>query len=83
MALLTIKNLRVEFGATAHPFPAVDGVDLQVDRGEMLGIVGESGSGKSVAMMALMGLIEFPGLVSADQLQFDGHDLLKASARYW
>ena len=80
MALLTIKNLRVEFGATAHPFPAVDGVDLQVDRGEMLGIVGESGSGKSVAMMALMGLIEFPGRVSADQLHFDGHDLLKASA---
>ncbi len=80
MALLTIKNLRVEFGATAHPFPAVDGVDIQISAGELLGIVGESGSGKSVAMMALMGLVELPGRVSADQLVFDGHDLLKASA---
>jgi dipeptide transport system ATP-binding protein len=79
MALLTIKNLRVEFGSTARPFPAVDGVDFEVERGELLGIVGESGSGKSVAMMALMGLVDAPGRVTADQLLFDGHDLLKAS----
>ncbi|MBC7918401.1 MAG: ATP-binding cassette domain-containing protein [Rhodoferax sp.] len=79
MSLLTIKNLRVEFGAAALPFPAVDGVDLQIDSGELLGIVGESGSGKSVAMMALMGLVDAPGRISADQLVFDGHDLLKAS----
>lgn len=79
MSLLTIKNLRVEFGAAVRPFPAVDGVDLQIDSGELLGIVGESGSGKSVAMMALMGLVDAPGRVTADQLLFDGHDLLKAS----
>lgn len=79
MSLLTIQNLRVEFGAATRPFPAVDGVDLQVERGELLGIVGESGSGKSVAMMALMGLVDAPGRVTADQLLFDGHDLLKAS----
>ena len=80
MALLSIKNLRVEFGAAARPFPAVDGVDLDIERGELLGIVGESGSGKSVAMMALMGLVDAPGRVTADQLLFDGHDLLRASA---
>jgi dipeptide transport system ATP-binding protein len=80
MALLNIKNLRVEFGDPARAFPAVDGVDLQVERGELLGIVGESGSGKSVAMLALMGLVDAPGRVCADVLQFDGHDLLTATA---
>ena len=79
MSLLSIKNLRVEFGSKAHPFPAVDGLDFQIDRGELVGIVGESGSGKSVTMMALMGLIDAPGRVTADELMFDGHDLLKLS----
>ena len=77
MALLQIKNLRVEFGSASAPFPAVDGVDLEISAGELLGIVGESGSGKSVAMMALMGLIDAPGRVSADHIVFDGHDLQK------
>ena len=45
---------------------AVDGVSLQVEQGEVLGIVGESGSGKSVSMLALMGLVPFPGQVRAD-----------------
>ncbi|MGL4575178.1 MAG: ABC transporter ATP-binding protein [Burkholderiaceae bacterium] len=75
MSLLTIKKLRVEFGPADKPFAAVDGLDLHVQAGELLGIVGESGSGKSVAMMAAMGLIEAPGRVSADMLQFGGHDL--------
>ncbi len=77
MALLEIQNLSVRFGG----FQAVDGVDLQLDAGELLGIVGESGSGKSVSMMALMGLIAAPGVVSADRLQFDGFDLLQAGGR--
>ncbi len=76
MSLLQIRNLRVRFGG----FTAVDGVDLSVEPGELLGIVGESGSGKSVSMMALMGLIDAPGVVSADVLRFDGHDLLGMSA---
>ena len=80
MSLLSIKNLRVTFGTLAAPFPAVDGVDLEVDRGELVGIVGESGSGKSVAMMAVMGLIDAPGRVTADHIIFDGHDLLKLTA---
>lgn len=79
MSLLKIKNLRVEFGSLAHPFPAVDGLDFEIERGELVGIVGESGSGKSVTMMALMGLIDAPGRVTADELVFDGHDLLKLS----
>ena len=71
-SLLEIRNLRVDFGG----FMAVDGVDLDVEAGELLGIVGESGSGKSVAMLALMGLVDPPGIVSADALRFDGHELL-------
>jgi dipeptide transport system ATP-binding protein len=77
MSLLSIKNLRVAFGTAAKPFPAVDGLDFDIDRGELVGIVGESGSGKSVAMMALMGLVDAPGRVTADALLFDGHDLLR------
>ena len=75
-ALLEVRNLRVRFNG----FTAVDGVDLDVAAGELLGIVGESGSGKSVSMMALMGLIDAPGQVTADALRFDGHDLLTMSA---
>ena len=77
MPLLNIKNLRVQFGN----FPAVDGVDLSLDKGELLGIVGESGSGKSVTMLALMGLIDAPGRVTADAIEFQGRDLLKLSPR--
>lgn len=73
--LLTIRNLHVDFDGLA----AVDRVNLSVAAGEVLGIVGESGSGKSVTSMALMGLIDPPGRVSADELCFDGVDLLRAS----
>jgi dipeptide transport system ATP-binding protein len=81
MSLLEIRNLTVEFGPLDRPFAAVQGVDMDVDRGELLGVVGESGSGKSVSMLALMGLIDAPGRVRADLLRFDGHDLLSMSPK--
>ena len=74
--MLEIRDLRVRFGA----FPAVGGVDLDVAPGEVLGIVGESGSGKSVSMMALMGLIDAPGVTSAASLRFEDQDLLAMPA---
>ena len=76
MALLEITNLSVEFPSHKGVMHAVDGVSLSIEPGEVLGIVGESGSGKSVTMMALMGLVGYPGRVNADALRFDGHDLL-------
>jgi dipeptide transport system ATP-binding protein len=79
MALLEIDNLSVTFASRAGVMHAVDGVSLRLNAGDVLGIVGESGSGKSVTMMALMGLVAFPGRVQADRLVFDGHDLLKLS----
>ncbi len=72
MALLEIENLSVDFSG----FKAVDQVALTLEQGEVVGIVGESGSGKSVTQLALMGLVAFPGIVTASTLRFDGQDLL-------
>lgn len=77
MALLEVRDLSVRFGR----FQAVSGVDLTVEAGEIVGIVGESGSGKSVTSLAVMGLINAPGKVSAGALRFDGQDLLAMPAR--
>jgi dipeptide transport system ATP-binding protein len=81
MPLLDIRNLSVEFPTSGGIMRAVDGVSLQVEEGEFLGIVGESGSGKSVTMMAVMGLVAFPGRVEADTLAFAGRDLRQLSDR--
>jgi dipeptide transport system ATP-binding protein len=80
MPLLEIENLSVTFPAQSGELRAVDGVSLTLDKGEVLGIVGESGSGKSVGMLAVMGLVPFPGRVQADRLTFEGRDLLSLSA---
>ncbi len=77
MALLEIENLTVTFS----DFKAVDGVDMHIEEGEVLGVVGESGSGKSVTMLALMGLIAYPGVVTADKLMFDNKNLLAMKPR--
>lgn len=80
MSLLEIQNLSVRFGGADAP-PVVEGLDLTVDQGEIVAIVGESGSGKSVTMMAVMGLIDHPGRITADRLAFDGQDLLSLKGR--
>jgi dipeptide transport system ATP-binding protein len=79
MPLLEIQNLSVEFPTSSGVLRAVDGVSLTLDEGEILGVVGESGSGKSVTMLALMGLVAYPGRVKADRLAFAGRDLLDIS----
>lgn len=81
MALLDVKELSVHFGDEKAPFKAVDRISYQVNQGEVLGIVGESGSGKSVSSLAVMGLIDFPGRVSAKGLEFEGKDLLSLSPK--
>lgn len=79
MAILNIRNLTVRFATATGSFTAVDGVDISVDRGEVLAIVGESGSGKSVSMLAVMGLLPDTATVTADEMTYDGRDLLAMS----
>ncbi|MCD0418836.1 ABC transporter ATP-binding protein [Rubrivivax sp. JA1024] len=81
MSLLDIRNLRVRFATRHGAFTAVDGIDLVVERDEVLAVVGESGSGKSVAMLAVMGLLPWTATVTADRMAFDGQDLRTLSAR--
>jgi dipeptide transport system ATP-binding protein len=81
MSLLEVRNLNVTFASSHGTLHAVDGLDLDIAPGEVLGIVGESGSGKSAAMLALLGLIPPPGHVTADVLRFDGLDLLQMRPR--
>ncbi|CAM3264244.1 dipeptide transport system ATP-binding protein [Paracoccus aminovorans] len=81
MALLTIRNLTVRFATSTGSFTAVDGIDVTVDKGEVLAIVGESGSGKSVSMLAAMGLLPDTAQVTADEMTFDGKDLLRMTPR--
>ena len=81
MALLDVKELSVHFGDKKTPFKAVDRISYQVAQGEVLGIVGESGSGKSVSSLAIMGLIDHPGRVSAESLQFENTNLLTLESK--
>ena len=80
MALLDVKNFLFTL-AIKTPFKAVDRISYQVAQGEVLGIVGESGSGKSVSSLAIMGLIDHPGRVSAESLQFENTDLLTLESK--
>lgn len=81
MPLLDVKELSVHFGDKNTPFKAVDRINYQVAQGEVLGIVGESGSGKSVSSLAIMGLIDHPGRVSAEYLQFENTNLLTLESK--
>ena len=58
---------------------AVDGIDFEVRRGEIMGLVGESGCGKSVTSLSILGLVPKPGKIEGGQILFDGTDLLKMS----
>ncbi len=78
--LLDIQDLKTWFYTRDGVVKAVDGVSLQLRRGEILGLVGESGSGKSVTGFSIMGLVGERGKVHAGRMMFDGHDLLKVAA---
>ncbi|AQS48426.1 MULTISPECIES: ABC transporter ATP-binding protein [Thioclava] len=81
MSLLKIRNLTVEFDTAQGAFRAVDGIDVEVSGREVLAIVGESGSGKSVSMLAVMGLLPPTATITADEITYDGRDMLKMSGR--
>ena len=81
MALLEVHDLATSFHLRTGVVRAVDGVSLEVERGQTVGIVGESGSGKSVTCYSIMRLIQEPGRIDRGKVLFDGEDLCKASAR--
>ena len=80
MTLLSVKNLRVTFDTETGVVEAVRGVSFSLGR-ERLGIVGESGSGKTMTGRSVLRLIRPPGHVTADEMVFDGIDLLAASQK--
>ena len=78
--LLSIRGLRVGFGRAGDQLEAVRGIDLDVAKGEVVGIVGESGSGKSVAMLAALGLTSKAAAVTGS-VRFNGDELVGKSSR--
>jgi oligopeptide/dipeptide ABC transporter ATP-binding protein len=76
-ALLEVRNLKTYFETEDGVVKAVDGIDLHVYPGEVLGLVGESGCGKSVTSLSIMRLIDKPGKIVAGEILYDGRDLLK------
>ena len=79
-SLLTVRNLRVNFYTYRGVVKALDGIDLEIDQGETLGLVGETGSGKSVTTLYLMRLRPGPpGKIDDGEILLQGENLLQKS----
>jgi peptide/nickel transport system ATP-binding protein len=78
--VLEVSDLRVSFPTPHGPLLAVDGISLDLNKGERLGLIGESGSGKSTVALALMRLIKPPGQIVSGKAILNGDvDLLAAN----
>jgi oligopeptide/dipeptide ABC transporter ATP-binding protein len=76
---LTINNLHTRIGIRGGEVRGVDGVSLQIRRGEVFGLAGESGSGKSMTAFSIMRLLPLRGRIADGQVLFQGEDLAKVS----
>jgi ABC-type dipeptide/oligopeptide/nickel transport system ATPase component len=74
--LIEVKGLKVQFATEDGIVHAVDGVDFELSRGEVLGIVGESGSGKSVTAMTLLGLTRDRNTRFEGEVLYKGRNVL-------
>jgi len=80
--LLEIKGLKVKFPARKKLLTAVDGVDMVIRPGEIVGVVGESGSGKSVMSQSILRLREYDSAVEYEgEILFEGKDILKLNQK--
>lgn len=77
--ILSIKDLRVHFNDAAPDRFAVDGLNLQVNEGEVLGLVGESGSGKTVTAMSISGLLPRQKAQVSGSIMLDGREIFRCS----
>ena len=75
--LIEVKGLKVQFATEDGTVKAVDGVNFELQRGQVLGIVGESGSGKSVTAMTLLGLTRDKNTRFEGEVLYKGRDVLK------
>ena len=77
--LLDVKDFSLEFRTRGGTVRALEGIDLQLHKGEIVGLVGESGSGKSVLSYAMLGISDRAAKVTGGSAVFGGMDLLAAS----
>ncbi len=74
--ILNVKDLKTQFFTEAGIVRAVDGIDFNVKRGEVVGLVGESGCGKSVTSLSVMRLVGQPGRIVEGKIIFDNKDMV-------
>lgn len=79
--VLEIKNLKTYFFTRRGVVPAVDGVDMRIGKGQVIGVVGESGCGKSMTAMSIVRLLSYPGKIVEGEILLEGQDLAQASEK--
>ncbi len=79
--ILELKNISIDYPINIGTVQAVRDVDIELHRGEVLGLVGESGCGKSTLGLSILNLLRPPGVITGGEILYHGRDLLRLSKR--